>query len=100
MAAKAVVRDVARVQGKSYGLADRMSKLIPKTPGISLEEARAQEPQLNDMLSNPEERDFEDANEIWDMALKLEGTDPWRWQACGGVLIAPGRLTDFTAVYL
>ena len=39
MAAKAVVRDVARVQGKSYGLADKISKLIPKTPGISLAEA-------------------------------------------------------------
>lgn len=32
MAAKAVVRDVARVQSKSYGLADKISKLIPKTP--------------------------------------------------------------------
>ena len=33
MAAKAVVRDVARVQGKPYGLADRLSKMIPGTPG-------------------------------------------------------------------
>ena len=99
MAAKAVVRDVARVQSKSYGLADRISKLIPKTPGISLEEARAQEPQLNDMLSNPEERDFEDANEIWDMALKLEGLTRGVGKHAGGVLIAPGRLTDFTPVY-
>jgi len=70
MAAKAVVRDVARVQGKAYGLADRISKLIPFTPGISLEEARAEEPQLNELLSNPAEGDHEDALEIWDMAMR------------------------------
>jgi len=99
MAAKAVVRDVARVQSKSYGLADRISKLIPKTPGISLEEARKEEAQLNDLLSNPAERDFEDANEIWDMALKLEGITRGVGKHAGGVLIAPGKLTDFTAVY-
>ncbi len=99
MAAKAVVRDVARVQGKSYGLADRISKLIPKTPGISLEEARKEEPQLNELLSNPQERDYEDANEIWEMALKLEGLTRGVGKHAGGVLIAPGRLTDFTAVY-
>ncbi|AZD59174.1 DNA polymerase III alpha subunit [Pseudomonas chlororaphis subsp. aurantiaca] len=37
MAAKAVVRDVARVQGKSYGLADRLSKMIPFEVGMTLE---------------------------------------------------------------
>ena len=99
MAAKAVVRDVARVQSKSYGLADRISKLIPKTPGISLEEARKEEAQLNDLLSNPTERDYEDANEIWEMALKLEGITRGVGKHAGGVLIAPGKLTDFTAVY-
>ena len=39
MAAKAVVRDVARVQGKSYGLADKLSKLIPFEVGMTLEKA-------------------------------------------------------------
>ncbi|HNA22360.1 MAG TPA: DNA polymerase III subunit alpha, partial [Agitococcus sp.] len=99
MAAKAVVRDVARVQSKSYGLADRISKLIPKTPGISLEEARKEEALLNDLLSNAAERDYEDANEIWEMALKLEGITRGVGKHAGGVLIAPGKLTDFTAVY-
>ncbi len=99
MAAKAVVRDVARVQSKPYFLADRISKLIPKTPGITLEEARKEEAQLNDLLSNPTERDFEDANEIWEMALTLEGLTRGVGKHAGGVLIAPGKLTDFTAVY-
>jgi len=99
MAAKAVVRDVARVQGKSYGLADRISKLIPFTPGISLKEARDQEPQLNDLLINTAERDHEDALEIWEMALRLEGITRGVGKHAGGVLIAPGRLTDFTAIF-
>lgn len=99
MAAKAVVRDVARVQGKSYGLADRISKLIPFTPGISLQEAREQEPQLDELLTNTVMSDHEDALEIWEMALKLEGITRGVGKHAGGVLIAPGKLTDFTAVF-
>ena len=64
MAAKAVVRDVARVQSKSYFLASKLSKLIPKTPGITLSQALEQEPQLKDLISNPDNMDYEDAIEI------------------------------------
>ena len=99
MAAKAVVRDVARVQGKSYGLADRISKMIPFTPGISLQEAREQEPMLEELLSVAEMSDHDDALEIWEMALKLEGITRGVGKHAGGVLIAPGKLTDFTAVF-
>lgn len=99
MAAKAVVRDVARVQGKSYGLADKISKLIPKTPGISLSDALEQESQLKDLLSNPDNMDYEDANEIWEMATKLEGITRNVGKHAGGVLIAPKRITDFSAIY-
>ncbi len=99
MAAKAVVRDVARVLGKAYGLADRISKLIPFTPGISLQEAREQEPQLEELLTDPGLSDHEDALEIWEMAIKLEGLTRGVGKHAGGVLIAPGKLTDFTAVF-
>lgn len=99
MAARAVVRDVARVQGKSYGLADKISKLIPKTPGISLKEAVEGEPQLKDLLSNPANMDFDDANEIWEMAIRLEGVTRGVGKHAGGVLIAPNKITDFSAVY-
>ncbi|PNK59680.1 DNA polymerase III subunit alpha [Psychrobacter sp. FDAARGOS_221] len=99
MAAKAVVRDVARVQSKSYGLADRISKLIPKTPGISLQDAVLEEPQLKDLISNPDNMDYEDANEIWEMALKLEGITRNVGKHAGGVLIAPNKITDFSAIY-
>lgn len=99
MAAKAVVRDVARVQGKSYGLADKISKLIPTKPGISLAEAVDEEPQLKDLLFNPDNMDYEDANEIWEMAVKLEGITRNVGKHAGGVLIAPKRITDFSAIY-
>ena len=74
MAAKGAIRDVARVLGKSYGLADRISKMIPTKPlGLTLEESIEAEPQLKDIVTNPSNPDNDDAAEIWEMALKLEG---------------------------
>lgn len=94
MAAKAVVRDVARVQGKSYGLADRLSKMIPFEVGMTLEKAFEQEEILRDFLKNDEE-----AAEIWSMALKLEGVTRNVGKHAGGVVIAPTKLTDFSPIY-
>ncbi len=39
MAAKAVIRDVGRVLGHPYGFVDRISKLVPPDPGMTLEKA-------------------------------------------------------------
>jgi DNA polymerase-3 subunit alpha len=94
MAAKAVVRDVARVQGKSYGLADKLSKMIPFEVGMTLTKAFEQEEILRDFLANDEE-----AQEIWDMALKLEGITRNVGKHAGGVVIAPTKLTDFSPLY-
>lgn len=94
MAAKAVVRDVARVQGKSYGLADRLSKMIPFEVGMTLEKAYEQEEILRDFLKVDEE-----AAEIWEMARKLEGVVRNVGKHAGGVVIAPTKLTDFSAIY-
>ncbi len=94
MAAKAVVRDVARVQGKPYGLADRLSKMIPADIGMTLEKAVEQENILKDFLASSEE-----AQEIWDMALQLEGVTRNAGKHAGGVVIAPTKLTDFSPLY-
>jgi len=94
MAAKAVVRDVARAQGKSYGLADRLSKMIPFEIGITLQKAFDQEEILRDFLEQDEE-----AQEIWEMALQLEGLTRNVGKHAGGVVIAPTQLTDFSALY-
>lgn len=94
MAAKAVVRDVARVQGKSYGLADKLSKLIPFEVGITLSKAMEQEPALKEFVDSDE-----DAQEIMEMAFKLEGVTRNVGKHAGGVVIAPTVLTDFSPLY-
>lgn len=94
MAAKAVVRDVARVQGKSYSLADRLSKMIPFEPGITLSRAMEQEEAMREFVANDEE-----AGEIMEMAFKLEGITRNVGKHAGGVVIAPTMLTDFCPVY-
>ena len=94
MAAKAVVRDVARVQGKSYGLADKLSKMIPFEVGMTLAKAYEQEEILRDFLAKDA-----DAKEIWEMALQLEGLTRNVGKHAGGVVIAPTRLIDFSPLY-
>ncbi len=68
MAARAVVRDVARALGRPYALGDRISKMIPFVPGMTLERAIKQQPLLKEMIQNEEE-----VSEIMDISFKLEG---------------------------
>jgi len=95
MAAKAVVRDVARVQGKPYGLADKLSKLIPFEVGMTLTKAVEQTKELADFITESEE-----VGEIMDMAYKLEGIVRGVGRHAGGVVIAPSALTDFVPLYV
>lgn len=95
MAAKAVVRDVARAQGKPFALGDKLSKLIPNRLGTTLASALAEVPELNTFLDEDEE-----AAEIMEMAHKLEGVVRNVGRHAGGVVIAPSRLTDFVPLYV
>ena len=96
MAAKAVVRDVGRVLDMPYTFCDQLSKLIPAAPGkqYSLDDAVEMEPILKDRLEKEEE-----LRELWILAKKLEGMTRNVGMHAGGVLIAPGRLTDFCPLY-
>ncbi len=94
MAAKAVVRDVGRVYGKSYGFVDRIAKLIPFEVGMTLPRALEEEPQLQQLFDNDEE-----TKELLTMALKLEGTTRNVGKHAGGVVIAPSALTDYVPLY-
>ena len=94
MAARLVVRDVARVQGKPFSLADRLSKMIPFEIGMTLAKAMEQEAELRDFVERNE-----DASEIMDMAYKLEGIVRNTGKHAGGVVIAPSALTDFVPLY-
>lgn len=94
MAAKAVVRDVARVQGKPYGLADKLSKLIPFEVGMTLTKAMDEAPELAEFVAGSEE-----VGEIMEMAFKLEGIVRNVGRHAGGVVIAPSELTEFVPLY-
>lgn len=94
MAAKAVVRDVARVQGKSYVLADKLSKLIPFEVGMTLKKAVDETAELRDFIANNDE-----VGEIMEMAYKLEGVVRNVGRHAGGVVIAPTELTEFVPLY-
>ena len=94
MAAKAVVRDVARVQGKPYGLADKLSKLIPFEVGMTLNKAMDESEDLRSFVNENDE-----VSEIMDMAYKLEGIVRNVGRHAGGVVIAPSSLTDFVPLY-
>lgn len=95
MAAKAVVRDVARVQGKPYGLADKLSKLIPFEVGMTLTKAVAESRELASFIEENDE-----VAEIMEMAYKLEGIVRGVGRHAGGVVIAPSALTDFVPLYV
>jgi DNA polymerase-3 subunit alpha len=94
MAAKAVVRDVGRVLGHPYGFVDRISKLIPPTPGMTLEKAFLEEPRLPELYHQDE-----DVKDLIDMARILEGVTRNAGKHAGGVVIAPTRITDFSPLY-
>ncbi len=96
MAAKAVVRDVGRVMDWGYSRTDELAKLIPFQPGklITLRMAREMEPRLADR-----ERDEEETRELLALAEQLEGLTRNVGMHAGGVLIAPGKLTDFCPLY-
>ena len=94
MAAKAVIRDVGRVLGHPYGFVDRISKLIPPTPGMTLEQAFIEEPRLPELYAADSE-----VKDLIDMARRLEGVTRNAGKHAGGVVIAPTKITDFAPVY-
>ena len=96
MAARAVIRDVGRVLDLSYNFCDQLSKMIPSAPGknVTLDEALEQVPELKARYESEEE-----VKELFDLARKLEGLTRNVGMHAGGVLIAPGKLTDFCPLY-
>ncbi|OBU24438.1 DNA polymerase III subunit alpha [Photobacterium aquimaris] len=94
MAAKAVIRDVGRVLGHPYGFVDRISKLIPAEPGMTLEKAFEAEPQLGQAYEADEE-----IRDLIDMCRILEGVTRNAGKHAGGVVISPTTITDFAPLY-
>ncbi len=94
MKAKAVIRDVARVLGLSYGEADRIAKLIPPTLDMTLDKAIVQEPRLADMMkSDPRVQD------LFDIARRLEGLSRHASTHAAGIVISREPLSDHVPLY-
>ncbi|HZV61392.1 MAG TPA: DNA polymerase III subunit alpha [Methylophilaceae bacterium] len=94
MAAKAVIRDVGRVLDLPFNFVDGIAKLIPNELGITLAEALEKEPQLKERQALEEE-----VKELLELALRLEGLTRNVGMHAGGVLISPGKISDFSPVY-
>ena len=114
MAAKAALRDIGRVLGMSYGHVDSVAKLVPAPPGKSVTlrrpprgedgekaddggviYARREAPEIEQREKNEEE-----VAELLALAERVEGIVRNVGMHAGGVLIAPGRITDFCPLYM
>lgn len=108
MAAKAALRDVGRVLGMGYGHVDSIAKLIPAPPGktVTLKRpgdnpdsgviyARKEAPEIEQREAAEEE-----VAELLALAEKVEGMVRNIGMHAGGVLIAPGKITDFCPLYM
>ncbi|CAN7427030.1 DNA polymerase III subunit alpha [Rhizobacter sp. LjRoot28] len=108
MAAKAALRDVGRVLGMGYGHVDGVAKLVPAPPGktvtlkrpgdkpdASVIYARLEAPELEQREKNEEE-----VAELLALAERVEGMVRNIGMHAGGVLIAPGKITDFCPLYM
>jgi DNA polymerase III subunit alpha len=110
MAAKAAVRDVGRVLDLSYTFCDGISKLIPNKPGVAVtlqtppKDKKKDDKYVYALEAEPllaeRERKEEDVRTLLELARKLEGVTRNVGMHAGGVLIAPGKLTDFCPLYM
>ena len=107
MAAKAALRDVGRVLGMGYGHVDSIAKLIPAPPGKTVTLAKVPEkPEPGLIYARKEEPEIdrreaaeEEVAELLSLATRVEGIVRNIGMHAGGVLIAPGRITDFCPLY-
>jgi DNA polymerase-3 subunit alpha len=109
MAARGVVRDVGRVLDMSYTFCDGISKLIPNKPGTNVtlqlpptdgkkSDKYVYASEAEPILAEREAKE-EDVKTLLELARKLEGLTRNIGMHAGGVLIAPGKLTDFCPLY-
>ncbi len=96
LGSKSVIRDVGRVLDMPYVYCDKLSKLVPMegVKPVSLAKALEMEPQLKERYDSEEE-----VKELFTLAEKLEDLPRNVGMHAGGVLIAPGKLTDFCPLY-
>jgi DNA polymerase III subunit alpha len=110
LAAKAALRDVGRVLGMGYGHVDSVAKLVPGLPGKTYTLAKLPEDPadkdggviyVREEVPELEQREQaeEEVAELLSLAVRVEGLVRNVGMHAGGVLIAPGKITDFCPLY-
>ena len=93
LAAKAACKDVARVLGVPLPEVDKLTKLIPGTPGMTLKKAMAQVPELDALYKgNPT------IHQVIDIARRLEGMSRNTGVHAAGVIIADQPIENIAPV--
>jgi DNA polymerase-3 subunit alpha len=95
MAARAAIRDVGRALGIPYGQVDKIAKLIPMDPKMTIEKALQLEPELKNRMGN-------DANvkKMIEISSKLEGLSRHASTHAAGVVLSREPLTNFVPLQL
>ncbi|MBI5846402.1 MAG: DNA polymerase III subunit alpha [Nitrospirae bacterium] len=94
MKAKAAIRDVGRAMDIPYAEVDRIAKLIPHDPKITIESALAAEPQLKQAYETDE-----GVKELLNIAMRLEGLNRHASTHAAGVVISPEPITNYAPLY-
>ena len=69
--------------------------MIPSTPGVTLKQSIDSQPLFKKMINDEDE-----VSEIIDISFKLECIVRNVGKHAGGIVIAPGKITDFCPIYI
>ncbi len=94
MGAKSVIRDVARVLSVPLAEADRIAKLVPDGVKVNLTSAKADVPEFRQLWDSPDPQ----IRKLVRYAEVLEGSARHTGVHAAGVIIAPGRVSDYVPV--
>ena len=94
MAARGVIRDVGRVLGMPYGEVDKIAKMVPEGPGVTLESALKKVTELAELKNNDKR-----VERLINYSLTLEGLARHCSTHAAGVVIAPSALTNYVPLF-
>ncbi len=94
LGAKAAIRDVGRAMDIPYAEVDKIAKLVPEGPNVTIKDAISVEPQLKELYENGEQ-----VKELIDIAQRLEGLSRHASTHAAGIVISPQPLTALAPLY-
>ena len=94
LAARAVIRDVGRVLGMGYTFVDKIAKLVPFTPGITINDALKQNKELREQYDSSEE-----IRNLIETSKKIEGLPRNVGKHAAGIVISPNEIYNHIPLY-